>query len=109
MNVLVTGGAGYIGSIMVKRLLDEGYGVTVVDSLERGYQDFIDQRATFVKGDLKDKSFTQNVFNQEYFCVIHFAGFISMEESTKNPFIYFQNNTFATLNILESLKNVHKK
>lgn len=106
MKVLVTGGAGYIGSIMVRRLLDDGGQVVVVDDLERGHEEMVDKRAKFYKGNLLDKSFIDKVFvENEFDSVVHFAGFISMGESMENPSIYFQNNVFATLNVLEAMKN----
>ncbi len=104
MKILVTGGAGYIGSFMVKRLLERGDEVIVADSLERGNKEAVDSKAKLVAGDLKEKGFVEKIFAQDKFdAVIHLAGFISMEESTKNPYIYFQNNVFASLNILEEM------
>jgi len=103
MKILVTGGAGYIGSFMVKRLLDDGNEVTIADSLERGRKEILDQRATFKQGNLLDKNFVEELFKEKYDGVIHFAGFISMGESMENPYLYFQNNVFASLNILEEM------
>jgi len=103
MKILVTGGAGYIGSFMVKRLLERGDEVTVVDSLERGHKEVIDERARFIQGNLLDKKFVEEVFKEKYDGVIHFAGFISMGESMENPYLYFQDNVFASLNILEEM------
>jgi len=104
MKILVTGGAGYIGSFMVKYLLERGDEVTVVDSLERGHKDAIDSRAKLYEGNLLDKEFVAKVFSEgKYDGVIHFAGFISMGESVKNPFIYFQNNIFSSLNVMEEM------
>lgn len=104
MKILVTGGAGYIGSFMVKRLLERGDEVIVADSLERGNKEAVDSKAKLVAGDLKEKGFVEKIFAQDKFdAVIHLAGFISMEESTKNPYIYFKNNVFVSLNILEEM------
>lgn len=102
-NILVTGGAGYIGSFMVRHLLDEGYQVTVVDSLQRGKKSYIAGDATFLQGDLLDRGFLNDVFKNKYDSVIHFAAFISVAESMQNPYLYFQNNVFATLNLLEMI------
>jgi UDP-glucose 4-epimerase len=103
MNILVTGGAGYIGSFMVKRLLEKGDTVTVLDSLERGHEEVIDKKANLAKGNILDKAFLDNLFSKEkYDAIIHFAGYISMGESMENPFIYFQNNTYGSLNIIDS-------
>lgn len=104
MKILVTGGAGYIGSFMVKKALNKGYEVVVADNLERGHQDAIDKRAKLVIGELKDKKFVERIFSEDKFdAVVHFAGFISMAESVSNPYIYFDNNVNASLNVLESM------
>ena len=104
MKILITGGAGYIGSFMVKASLDKGYAVTVVDNLERGNKETIDSRATLVVGDLKNKDFVASIFSEHKFdAVVHFAGYISMGESVTNPYIYFDNNVNASLNLIESM------
>jgi len=104
MKILITGGAGYIGSFMSKAALDKGYEVVVADSLERGHKDAIDLRATFISGDLRDKDFVSRIFSEHKFdAVVHFAGYISMAESVTNPYIYFDNNVNASLNIIEGV------
>ncbi len=104
MKILVTGGAGYIGSFMVKQLLEKGNEVVVADSLERGHKEAIDKRAKLYEGNLLDKEFVRKLFSENKFDgVIHFAGFISMEESVENPYIYFQNNIFSSLNVMEEM------
>lgn len=103
MKILVTGGAGYIGSIMTKTLLDEGHSVVVADSLERGHEEAVDKRASFKKGNLLDSEFVSEIFKDKFDAVFHFAAYISMEESVKNPFIYFKNNVSAALNLVEAL------
>ena len=104
MKILVTGGAGYIGGFMLKRLLERGDEVVVADSLERGHKEVVDERAKFLQGNLLDDNFVESIFKDNKFDgVIHFAGFISMGESMENPFIYFQNNVFASLKILEEM------
>ena len=104
MKILITGGAGYIGSFMVKASLDKGYEVTVVDNLERGNKETIDSRATLVVGDLKNKDFVASIFSEHKLdAVVHFAGYISMGESVTNPYIYFDNNVNASLNLIESM------
>lgn len=105
MKVLVTGGAGYIGSHMVKVLLDKGHEVVVADSLEKGFQGAVDTRAKFLQGNLLDKSFVQQVFAQDkYDGVIHFAAYISVGESMKEPNKYFENNIDGALNILDEMR-----
>ncbi len=104
MKILVTGGAGYIGSFMTKCLLERGDEVVVADSLERGHKEVIDSRAKFYQGNLLDKNFVESLFKENKFDgVIHFAGFISMGESMENPYIYFQNNVFSALNLMEEM------
>lgn len=89
---------------MVKASLDKGYEVVVVDSLERGNREAVDSRATFIIGDLRNKDFVGNIFAKNKFdAVVHFAGYISMGESMENPYIYFHNNVFSSLNIMEEM------
>jgi len=105
MKILVTGGAGYIGSIMTKKLLDEGFDVIVADSLERGYEDAIPKGAQFLKGDLLNNQFVEELFkNNTIDSVIHFAGYISMAESMENPSMYFTNNVSTSLLVLEQMR-----
>jgi len=104
MKILVTGGAGYIGSFMVKRLLDKGDEVVVVDSLERGHKEVVDGRAKLIVGDLLDKDFVGKTLSEDRFDgVIHFAGLISMGESMRDPYIYFDHNVCGSLNLIEEL------
>lgn len=108
MKVLVTGGAGYIGSFMTKSLLDNGYSVVVADSLERGYRNQIDSRAEFLQGDLLSSEFVTKIFrNHTFDGVIHFAGYIAVGESMEKPGMYFSNNLTSTVQLLEAL--VHYK
>lgn len=104
MKVLVTGGAGYIGSFMTKALLKDGHSVVVTDSLERGYKEAVDTRATLVVGDIGDPAFLHNTLQMGFDIVIHFAGYISVGESMEEPEKYFRNNTFVSLQLLESMK-----
>lgn len=105
MKILVTGGAGYIGSFMAKALLDRGDDVTVVDNLENGHQEVVDTRAQFIKGDLREESFVDSLFADNRFdAVIHFAAYIAVGESMKEPYKYFHNNVLMGLNILHALQ-----
>jgi len=105
MKVLVTGGAGYIGSHMVKVLLEKGHEVVVVDSLERGFRDAIDERAKFVEGNLLNKEFVEQVFSGDHFDgVIHFAAYIAVGESMEHPGMYFENNVAGALHILQAMQ-----
>jgi len=105
MKVLVTGGAGYIGSFMTNHLLERGDEVIVVDSLERSNDKAINKKAEFVKGDLLNVEFVKDLVAKFKFdAVIHFAGYISMGESMENPYIYFKNNIFGALNLIEEMR-----
>lgn len=105
MKVLVTGGAGYIGSHMVKVLLDRGHEVAVVDSLEKGFREAVDFRASFLQGNLLDKSFVKQIFaDTSYDGVIHFAAYISVGESMQDPNKYFENNIDGALNVLDEMR-----
>ena len=104
MNVLVTGGAGYIGSVTTELLLDAGHRVTVFDNLGRGHKEAIDPRATFIQGDLlqRDDIFgaVQTVRPD---AVLHFAAFALVGESMETPRMYFQNNVTGGLNLADAV------
>ncbi len=105
MRILVTGGAGYIGSFMVKKLIDENHEVTVADSFERGTKEVVDKKAHLIQGDLLDKDFVRKLFTSANFdAVMHFGAYISVEESMQNPGIYFSNNVLSTINLLDNMK-----
>lgn len=104
MKILVTGGAGYIGSFMTRKLLEKGYEVVVLDSLERGNKEIIAQNVELISGNIGDRSVLSKVFSENKIDgIIHFAGFISMGESMQNPYIYFEDNTYNTLVLLEEM------
>lgn len=90
---------------MTRRVLDKGIEVVVVDNLERGNKDLIDQRAFFIRGDLRNRTFVSKLFSEynKFDAVVNFAGYISMPESVANPYIYFDNNINVSLNIVESM------
>lgn len=106
MKILVTGGAGYIGSFMTKVLLDRGDEVTVFDNLERGHEEAVDKRARLVKGDIKNPQNLEFLFDNAAFdAAIHFAGLISVGESEENPDLYYQNNVVGSKNFFETAIN----
>ena len=103
MSVLVLGGAGYIGSHTVDRLVEAGKDVVVVDSLVTGHLAAVRKEAKFYQGDLADKDFMRKVFteNPDIDAVIHFAAFSLVTESMKDPLKYFDNNTAGMVKLLE--------
>lgn len=108
-NVLVTGGAGFIGYHVTKALLKTGYTVTVIDNLSTGYQDIIDPRIHFIKGDITHPDILEKALkNQD--AVIHMAGLIVVPESVTQPLSYFHTNMYGGLILLEAMrKNKVKK
>ena len=103
-RVLVTGGAGYIGSIVATQLLQQGYEVTILDDLSHGTQAAVPSSAKFVKGDIADRSLLDRIIEDSRIeAVMHFAAFIEAGESMKVPEKYFRNNTANALTLLEAL------
>ena len=110
MNVLVTGGAGYIGSHCTKILLEQGYNVSVIDNLATGYKQAVDKRATFHLVDIKDKEAVKNVLvNDKIEAVIHFAAFSLVGESMVNPLKYYDNNVYGTKVLLDAMIEANVK
>lgn len=104
MNVLVTGGAGYIGSIVSHELQKAGHLVVVYDNLERGHRSAIPPNAALVVGDTAERAKLEEVLDMyEIEAVFHFAAFIEAGESMQKPEAYFRNNTANTLNLLEAM------
>lgn len=104
MNVLVTGGAGYIGSHATKILLEKGHTVSVVDSLVTGYKQAVDNRAKFYQVNIKDKDKVVQVLkNDNIEVVIHFAAFSLVGESMVNPLKYYENNVYGTKVLLDAM------
>ena len=103
MNVLVVGGAGYIGSHMVTKLLDGGHDVVTFDDLSSGFRDAI-LGGGFVQGSLGDRTTLEELFRANRFdAVMHFASFIQVGESVRNPSVYYRNNLSNTLNLLDAM------
>ena len=103
MKVLVTGGAGYIGSHMVDMLISEDYEVVVFDSLVTGHREAIHPSATLIIGDLMDRSALKTLFDAHQFDgIFHFASYIVVPESMEKPFKYLRDNVVAAANLLEA-------
>jgi len=102
-TILVVGGAGYIGSHMVKMLLGRGYGLTTLDNLSTGHRDAV-LGGEFVLGDLVDRALLDKLFSERKIDgVMHFASFIQVGESVQNPARYYENNVVNTLNLLDAM------
>jgi len=106
MKILVTGGAGYIGSFTVKALKEKGFEVLVFDSLETGHKEAIPNTKLYIGNLQTDFSLLGQIFKKEKpEAVIHFAAYIEVGESVENPQKYFMNNVGGTLNLLKAMIN----
>ena len=109
MSILVTGGAGYIGSHTVVELLNMGKDVVIVDNLSNSsilvldrIKEITGKRPEFYQIDISNKELLRNVFEKEKIeAVIHFAGFKAVGESVKYPVMYYENNIMSTLSLIE--------
>ena len=102
MNVLVTGGAGYIGSHMVLALIDRGQTVVVLDNLTTGVRENVSKSALFVEGNCGDPNTVEAVLSQNKIDgVMHFAGSVIVPESVNDPLAYYANNTIASHNLIK--------
>ncbi|MBZ7986286.1 UDP-glucose 4-epimerase GalE [Campylobacter sp. Cr9] len=103
-NILIFGGAGYIGSCATKHFLDNGYNCIVADNLIYGHKEAVDMRAKFIHADLLDLNSLKDIFkNNKIDGVVHFAAFAYVGESVANPQKYYQNNVVGTINLLNTM------
>jgi UDP-glucose 4-epimerase len=103
MAVLVTGGAGYIGSHMALALIDAGETVAVLDNLSTGQQRLIPRQAVFYEGDVGDEAVLSRIFGEHKIdAILHFAGSIVVPQSVADPLLYYQNNTVNSRTLLAS-------
>lgn len=108
MNILVTGGAGFIGTHITKILLESGHDVTVLDNLSKSKKENVDPKANLIIGDITDPKAVENAL-EGIDEVIHLAGLIVVPESVKDPILYCQNNVIGTINLLEVMKKKNIK
>src|ERR1700741_5140393 len=102
--ILVTGGAGYVGSHAVLELLDSEFRVVVLDSLITGFRWAVDPRATFVEGCVEDKALVRRLLqDHQVRGIFHFAGSTIAPEAVSDPIKYYRNNTVASQSLLESV------
>ena len=117
MNVLVTGGAGYIGSHTCVELLENGYGVVVIDNLVNAnpvslkrVEQITGKTVKFYEGDVRDEALLRKIFAEnDISCVIHFAGLKAVGESVEKPWEYYDNNLNTTLVLTKVMKEVGMK
>ncbi|MFN8379775.1 MAG: UDP-glucose 4-epimerase GalE [Anaerolineae bacterium] len=103
MSILVTGGAGYIGSHVVEQLVERGYDVVVFDNFQAGHRAALSPRAHLIEGDLLDAASVRAVFNRyDFDGILHFASRIQVGESMQNPFLYLRDNVHASENLIEA-------
>jgi UDP-glucose 4-epimerase len=103
MKLLVTGGAGYIGSIVASSLLSAGHEVVVLDNLERGHRQAVPEGAQLVVADLLDPPAVEQTMGQGFDGVLHFAALALVSESVSHPERYYRTNVTGTLNLLEAM------
>ena len=106
MKVLVTGGAGYIGSITTENLIAQGHEVVVFDNLYQGHRAAVHPKAVFVRGDLAVKAeISAAIAEHKPEAVMHFAAYSLVGESMQKPFKYLQENTNNGLNLMEAMSD----
>ena len=104
MNVMVAGGAGYIGSHAVKQLVEAGHHVVVVDNLFRGHAEAVHAQADFVEADLLDTDVLEKALTEHRVeCVMHFAALAYVGESVDQPLTYYEKNTAGTVSLLQAM------
>src|ERR1041385_9504278 len=105
MRVLVTGGAGYIGSVVTEELVKDGHKAVVYDNLSKGHRDAVVEDADFVQGDLLNpEKLRQTLRDNRIEAVIHMAAYSLVGESVQEPAKYYHNNTVAGLMLLDAMR-----
>ena len=107
MRILVTGGAGYIGSITARHILEQGLDVTVLDSLVRGHRAAVPEAATFVEADIADRAAVDAAL-EGCDAVIHCSGYIEVAESVAKPELYLRNNVTVPESVSDPLPSLAK-
>jgi len=104
MKLCVTGGAGYIGSVVTESLINAGHDVTVIDNLTTGHRDAVAKQSRFVKGDIRDPLAVEKAFEGGIDAVLHFAALSIVGDSVRRPLEYFDNNVGGTLALLQAMQ-----
>ena len=103
MKLLVTGGAGYVGSVVASQLVGAGHETVVLDNLAKGHRAAVPEGARLVGGDLLDEGFVRETLAEGFDGVLHFAALSLVAESVEEPERYYRNNVGGTLNLLEAM------
>ncbi len=107
MNILIVGGAGYIGSVVTRLLFEKGFNVSVMDNLSLGHRAAVDKNILFLEGDMAQKEHLKAIFSSHSFdAVMHFAAYALVGESVEVPLMYYHNNVGNTINLLRAMKEV---
>jgi UDP-glucose 4-epimerase len=104
VKVLVTGGAGYIGSVVASQLVDAGYEAVVLDDFSKGHRGAVPEGTRLLQGNLMDAGFAHEALSEGFDGVLHFAALSLVGESVEQPEIYYRNNVCGTLNLLEAMR-----
>ena len=110
MNILITGGAGYIGSHITEKLIQQKFSVIIIDNLKTGYKKLINRKSIFIKSDINNKKLLIQIINKyKIQTIIHLAAYLNVSEAEKNKKKYYKNNILGTKILLESCKNSYVK
>jgi UDP-glucose 4-epimerase len=109
-NILITGGAGYIGSHIIEKLNHKKFNIIILDNLITGYKKLINKKVKFIKGDIKNKYTLSKIINSyKIDSIIHLAAYLNISESEKHKKKYYKNNVIGTLNLIQACKNSNVK
>jgi len=109
MKLCVTGGAGYIGSVVAQMLIDEGHDVCILDNLSTGHRSALPDGARHVEGDIRDAAALDDALGNGVEAVLHFAALSIVGDSVSQPLTYFDNNVGGTLSILQAMNRLDVK
>ena len=104
MRLCVTGGAGYIGSVVVEKLLERGHEITVLDNLSTGHRDAVPARCRLVEGDIRDRAALEAALEPSTEAVLHFAALSIVGDSVADPLTYFDNNVGGSVSLLRAME-----
>jgi len=104
MRLCVTGGAGYIGSVVVERLLEKGHEITVLDNLSTGHRDAVAPACRLVEGDIRDTAALDEALDPATDAVLHFAALSIVGDSVTDPLVYFDNNVGGSISLLRAME-----